>query len=88
MCGATGKQKVWGRFQKSRRFGKQLHEVYEFQGSPVSCACVDLILKSIPKYLRTKPKDGLFPRTQAENWGAYMWDRSEQHCEDLNMEFI
>lgn len=51
-----GKKKLWGRFQKSRSLGKQSHEAYEVLGSPLNCACVNLILKSILKYLRSKPR--------------------------------
>lgn len=51
---------------------------YEFQGSHVSCACMNLILISLPNILRTEVTDRPLPKTQT-GYGEWC-----THKTDLN----
>ena len=52
--------------------------VSELLDSPVSFSCVDLILNSLLKTLRTE-----LPKSQTGHWGAYISDTFKYHCQGL-----
>lgn len=65
--GGSGNQKVPEPSQRGRNLEKIPQKVvYELLGSPQSCTCMDVILNTIPKILRTELKDRPLPRSQTD----------------------
>lgn len=74
--GRTSRDKVSARSQKERNSREESHKVvYELPNSPLSYTCIDLILNSLTKDLKTKLWCKSLHRSYPGHWAVYMMEQ-------------